>query len=58
MVDIDPAPDAKTKIRMQVFVSTLVLFAALWGLLSKRYDETITKWAAGVIGVVIGYWLR
>ena len=31
--------------------------AGLFIILSKRYDESDNKWAYGVIGTVIGYWL-
>jgi hypothetical protein len=43
---------------MQIFVSAVVLGAAFWVLLSRNYDETYIKWAVGIIGVVVGYWLR
>ena len=52
------APYSATKIRMQVFISVVVLGAALWVLLSKNYDETYVKWAIGIVGIVVGYWLR
>ena len=43
---------------VRVLVSLAVLGAALFVILSQRYPEDYAKWAFGVIGVVIGYWLR
>ena len=43
---------------MQVGVSALVLVVAVVIVLSGSYDESYNKWAFGIIGVVVGYWLR
>ena len=43
---------------VRIAVSLAVLGAALFVILSQRYPEDYAKWAFGVIGVVIGYWLR
>jgi hypothetical protein len=44
---------------MPIFVSTVVLLSALFIVLSKNaYDADQQKWAFGVIGTIIGYWLR
>jgi hypothetical protein len=56
--EVEAASDSRTKVKMQIFVSTVVLAAALVVILSKSYGEADTKWAAGIVGVVIGYWLR
>lgn len=50
--------DARLKLAMQIVVSTALLAASLWVLLSKNYDEAYVKWAIGTIGVIVGYWLR
>jgi len=42
---------------MQVAVSILVLLAALFVILSKRYPEATAKWAYGSLGTILGYWL-
>jgi hypothetical protein len=42
---------------MQVLVSLLVLGAALYIVLSGRFSADGQKWAYGVIGIVVGYWL-
>ena len=52
------ADGAKTKTKMQIFVSAVVLLAALWVVLSRWYDDTYLKWAFGIIGVIVGYWLK
>jgi len=38
--------------------SGVVLVAALYVLLSERYPPETAKWATGVIGLVVGYWLH
>lgn len=43
---------------MSVLVSVAVLTAALFVILSNRYDDATKKWAYGVAGLVIGFWLK
>ena len=43
---------------MAMLVSLVVLFAALYVILSKSYESDTQKWAYGVIGLVVGFWLR
>jgi uncharacterized membrane protein YjgN (DUF898 family) len=43
---------------MQVIVSLAILGAALHVILSKQYASNDTKWAYGIVGTVIGYWLK
>jgi hypothetical protein len=42
---------------VRVVLSAIVLAAALYVVLSKRYAATTEKWAFGAIGSVLGYWL-
>jgi hypothetical protein len=49
---------AHTKLRAPIAVSLLVLIASLWVILSGKYAPADVAWAGGVVGVVIGYWLR
>jgi hypothetical protein len=42
---------------MQMVVSLLVLGAGLYMILSGQFGGDAQKWAYGVIGVVVGYWL-
>jgi hypothetical protein len=46
-------PDA-----MQVTVSLAVLGASLFIVLSKKYESVDKHWAFGIIGTIIGFWLR
>ena len=39
-------------------ISLLVLGVALYVILSTRFGEDIKKWAFGVTGLILGYWLR
>ena len=39
-------------------VSIVLLTGGLYILLKGGYPDAVTKWAIGVIGLVIGYWLR
>ena len=43
---------------IQVIVSLAVLGAALHVILSKQYASNDIKWACGIVGTVIGYWLK
>jgi hypothetical protein len=43
---------------VRVGVSTLFLAGALFIILSDRYPDATIKWAFGIAGIVIGYWLR
>jgi hypothetical protein len=51
-----------TEVRHHFWVTTIVsgvvLVAALYVLLSQRYPPEGAKWATGVIGLVVGYWLH
>jgi hypothetical protein len=38
-------------------MSFVLLVAALWVILSKRYGPTDRHWAYGIIGMIVGYWL-
>lgn len=48
--------DAKTL--MMVLVSILVLGSSLYVILSMQYDSESQRWAFGVIGTILGFWLR
>lgn len=43
---------------MQVIVSLAILGAALHVLISRQYASNDTDWAHGIVGTVIGYWLK
>jgi hypothetical protein len=48
--------DVKTV--MMIVVSTLVLGSSLYVILSQKYQGESEKWAYGVIGTILGFWLR
>ena len=48
----------RAKLLIKAAVTGLVLLAALFIVLSDTYSEATSKWAAGLVGVVVGYWLR
>jgi len=48
--------DARTI--MMIAVSVLVLCSSLFIILSKGYDLESQKWAFGVVGTIVGFWLR
>jgi hypothetical protein len=39
-------------------VSAVVIVACLLVILKGNYPDAITKWAFGMMGLVVGYWLR
>lgn len=49
--------DTKAKILTRIGVTTIVLLVCLY-LIIFKYPENYTKWAFGMVGVVVGYWLK
>jgi hypothetical protein len=39
-------------------ITTVLMVASLWIILSSRYDEDVHKWAFGSMGSILGFWLR
>jgi hypothetical protein len=62
--EVRPLPDAPSvrafniKTTMMVLVSVAVLASSLYIVLSDQYDSESQKWAFGVIGTLLGFWLR
>jgi hypothetical protein len=42
----------------RVIVSAILLGSSLFVILSNSYPDATMKWAFGIAGLVIGYWLR
>ena len=42
----------------RVAISLFVLIPSLWVILSGSFPDSTTKWAIGMVGLVVGYWLR
>jgi hypothetical protein len=47
-----------SRVVMQIVVSLGVLSVSLWLLVSHASNEDTRKLASGLIGTVVGYWLR
>jgi len=43
---------------LQIAISTMILGAGLWAILSGHYAAGAERWASGAIGTVMGYWLK
>jgi uncharacterized membrane protein len=43
---------------MKVLVSVVILAVALFVILSKTYDAKAKHWAYGMVGLIIGFWLK
>jgi hypothetical protein len=43
---------------MQIFISVIVLLCSLFVVLSKQYEPVEKHWAFGMIGTIVGFWLR
>lgn len=43
---------------MQGIVTLLILVAALYIILSQKFPPDAEKWAFGVIGTILGFWLN
>jgi hypothetical protein len=43
---------------MTAVVTGVVLASSLWVILSKKYGPESGKWAYGVVGIILGFWLR
>jgi len=57
--DATAAPTAlQARTIMMIVVSVLVLCSSLYVILSRQYDSENQKWAFGVIGTILGFWLR
>jgi hypothetical protein len=46
------------EVLMQVVVSALLLLAALFVILSKKYDAVAKHWAYATVGLITGFWLK
>jgi len=58
MADGEFTQQARWKFVVQVAVSGVVLVGCLIIILTNKYSDPTMKWAFGLVGVVIGYWLR
>lgn len=47
-----------TSLSMRVLISLTVLGCALWIILNADYSDAHQKWAFGIVGTIVGYWLK
>lgn len=47
-----------SRVGMRQALSALLVFAALFIIMSKQYGPESEKWAFGTIGTLLGYWLK
>jgi len=50
-------PAAFPREAMAIVVSLVVLGASLFVILSKKYPPESDRWAYGVVGTIVGFWL-
>ena len=50
--------DLRAKLVVSIVVTFLLLAASLFVILTNAYPETHSKWAFGMAGLILGYWLR
>jgi hypothetical protein len=48
----------RTILIVRIVISSAALVAALYVILSNGYPDAHVKWAFGIVGLIIGYWLR
>jgi hypothetical protein len=51
-------PATRAKIRVQVGVTVVLGLFSLYLIATEPADSDKTKWAYGIIGIIIGYWLK
>lgn len=53
-----PNPNGKTKIKVQIGVTIVLGIFSLYLIATEPANSDKTKWAFGIIGIIIGYWLK
>ena len=54
-----PSPDTERLYAIvRVVISLVVLAVALGVIVSQQFPDDYSKWAFGMVGLVLGYWLR
>lgn len=48
----------QVKLVVSICLSVLLTFSALYIILSQKYLDADTKWAYGIVGSMIGYWMK
>jgi len=53
----DMAPVNQYAEAMPIVISVIVLLSSLYIILSNKYPADTLKWAFGIVGLIVGYWL-
>ena len=56
--NIDTPHEEGERLQTEAQSNAIVLGTALFVILSGRYDEACSKWAFGVVGLILGFWLK
>ncbi len=48
----------RIKLYVKIAISAIMLAVSLYVMLSQKFPNDYNKWAFGMIGLVVGYWLR
>jgi hypothetical protein len=54
----EPAVSLSYALGTQLVISAVLLIAALFVILTKRYPAQDKHWAYGALGTVVGFWLK
>ena len=49
---------SRLKLFVKMAVTAVVFVISAWIVLSGGYPDAHLKWAFGMIGVIVGYWLK
>jgi len=49
---------SKTKIKVQIGVTAVLGLFSLYLIATEPANSDKTKWAFGIVGIIIGYWLK
>ena len=53
-----PAESMSYPLAAQLVISAVLIVAALFVILTKRYPAQDKHWAHGALGTVVGFWLK
>ena len=49
---------AKLKIQVQIGISAILLVFCIYIIVTEPSDSDKLKWAFGIVGIIVGYWLK
>jgi hypothetical protein len=56
--NVESSSSRNVTLWVRIGVTSFLLLAALFVILSNRYPADEQKWAFGVVGTILGYWLK